>query len=317
MNLFKKIFSIYNEQTHKIICILGFKVKIKNYRQDIQLLEEHISKINNLNYARIKKILPANSIKLIELHIVDHCNLNCKGCHHFAPLVNESYLSLSEFKSDLTRLYELTNGDIEIFNILGGEPLLHPQCIEFLETAREIFPNSKIRLVTNGILLPNQPDIFYEKCGKNNIHIQPTNYELDINWNIVEEKCKKYGVYFQFYLNNTTMYKDSIDLSASQDAKDSYLNCQLGWSEYFYLDHGKIYHCSKTAYMRFFSDFFKQNIVIPETDYIDIYKVNNVQEIFDFMTRPPKFCSHCVKTGPLMRYERQLSKKEISEWIKI
>lgn len=317
MNLLKKILSIYNEKTHKVICILGFKIKFKNFKKSLKLLEECFNAINYDNYLRIKKILPVNSIKLIELHIVDHCNLNCMGCHHFAPLAPESYLSLSEFKSDLTRLYELTNGDVGIFNILGGEPLLHPQCAEFLETARKIFPKSKIRLVTNGILLPEQPDSFYEKCAQNNILIQPTNYNLDINWELVKEKCKKFGVFCEFYLNNAIMYKDSIDLSASQDPADSYLHCQLGWHEYFYLDHGKIYHCSKEAYMRFFKDYFKQNIVIPETDYIDIYKVNNIHEIFDFMTRPPKFCSHCIKTRPSMQYKRQPSKREISEWIEI
>ena len=35
--------------------------------------------------------------------------------------------------------------------------------------------------------------------------------------------------------------------------------------------------------MRFFSDYFKLDIKIPETDYIDIYKVNSAKEIFDFM----------------------------------
>ncbi len=315
MNFLKQIFSIQNENTHKVVYIFGLKIKIRNLKKEIKLLKKQINTINYLNDLRIKKILPVNSIKTIELHIVDHCNLNCCGCHHFAPLAPESYLSIAEFKSDLTRLFELTKGDIETFNILGGEPLLHPKCIEFLETARQIFPKSKIRLITNGILLPEQSDDFYKKCGKNNILIQPTDYGLDINWELVKKKCANFGVNFEFYLDNSIMYKDSIDLSGSHNSIDSYLNCQLGWHEYFYLDHGKIYHCSKEAYIRFFNNYFKQNLEIPETDYIDIYKVNNIQEVFNFMNRPPKFCSHCVKTKPPIEYKWQNTKREITEWI--
>ena len=335
MNLLKKIFSVYNDNIHKIICILGFKIKIRNYKKEINALKSEFSRVNyeneinvlksefnrlissanTINTNRLMKIMPVNSIKIIELHIVDHCNLNCKGCFHFAPLAPQSFLSLSEFENDLTKLCELTNGEIDTFNILGGEPLLHPQCTEFLETARRIFPKSKIKLITNGILLPKEPDSFYEKCAKNNILLQPTRYNINIvDWNFVKKKCRQFGVNFKFYAENDFLYKEITDLSASQNPLISYLNCQLGWHEIFYLDHGKIYHCSKEAYIRFFSDFFKQDIKIPETDYIDIYKAKNLQEIYNFMNTPPKFCSHCIKNQEQLWYKWEKSQKSITEW---
>lgn len=316
MNLFKNIFSVYNENTHKVICILGFKIKFRILKEELKMLYRQIAESDRKNLCRIMKLLPANSIRLLEIHIVDHCNLNCKGCHHFAPLAPESYLSLAEFEKDLTRLFELTNGEIETFNIMGGEPLLHPQCVDFLETARRIFPKSNIKLITNGILLPEMPDSFYEKCAKNNIYIRSSKYPIDIDWELIKERCNKFGVSFQFYLvDKDIMYEEVTDLTSSQKALMSFYNCQLGWHYYFYLDHGKIYHCSKTAYFRFFNDYFKQNIKVPETDYIDIYKVNDIQEILDFMVTPPKFCSHCIKQGKSKTYKWEKSKKEIAEWI--
>ena len=157
------------------------------------------------------------------------------------------------------------------------------------------------------------PDSFYERCGKSNILIRPTNYFLDVEWEPIKEKCKQFGVDFDFYLKNKFLYKDITVPTGAQDPVESYLNCELGWHEIFYLDHGMIYHCGKEAYMRFFSNYFKQNLEIPETDYVDIYKVKNVQEIFDFMVRPPKFCSHCIRTKPLTKYQWEKSKKEIKD----
>ena len=37
--------------------------------------------------------------------IVDHCNLNCKGCGHFSPLASKSFLDLETFENDLRRNY--------------------------------------------------------------------------------------------------------------------------------------------------------------------------------------------------------------------
>lgn len=315
MNFLKRIFSVYNQGISTVICFLGFKIKIRSYKREIRRLRENVNYLDYLNRCRILKTLPVTSIKKIEIHIVDHCNLKCKGCHHFSPLAPESFRELSEFERDLTRLCELTQGNVDTLNILGGEPLLHPQCIEFLETARRIFTKSNIKLVTNGILLPEQPDSFYERCAASNILIRATKYAVDVDWDLIKAKCKQFGIDFDLYAENRLMWKDTIDLSGSQRAGYSFLNCQLGWHDVFYLDHGKLYHCSKTAYLRFFSDYFKKDIKVPETDCIDIYKVKNVQEIYNFMVTPPKFCSYCVKKIYIPKYKWETSKKEITEWI--
>ena len=65
--------------------------------------------------------------------IVDHCNLNCKGCGHFSPLASKSFLDLETFENDLRRLNELLDGEIYCFEIMGGEALLHPQLEKFIE----------------------------------------------------------------------------------------------------------------------------------------------------------------------------------------
>ena len=46
-----------------------------------------------------------------EIHLNDHCNLNCKSCFHFVPLAKpDSYYPLDEFERDIKRLCSLFDG---------------------------------------------------------------------------------------------------------------------------------------------------------------------------------------------------------------
>ena len=76
-----------------------------------------------------------------EVHITEHCNLNCKGCYHFSPLAKEEYLDINEFERDLRRIYELCGDNVERITLLGGEPLLHPDINRFIEVTRKIYAN--------------------------------------------------------------------------------------------------------------------------------------------------------------------------------
>ncbi|MDR0723938.1 MAG: 4Fe-4S cluster-binding domain-containing protein, partial [Endomicrobium sp.] len=74
-----------------------------------------------------------------EIHVTDHCNLNCKSCSHFSPLAQERYLDLNQFQNDCKRLALLTNGKLEDIIFLGGEPLLHPNLGDIFKIARKYF----------------------------------------------------------------------------------------------------------------------------------------------------------------------------------
>lgn len=66
-------------------------------------------------------------IPYIEYHVADHCNLNCKGCVHFSPLVSqEEFADFAVVEKDLKRLHQIVEY-IEEIHILGGEPLLNKE----------------------------------------------------------------------------------------------------------------------------------------------------------------------------------------------
>ena len=68
----------------------------------------------------------------IEMHIVDHCNLNCKGCAHFSNICNNNMLDIDKYSKDLDKISRHFN--VYYFRLLGGEPLLHPKLKEIVKT---------------------------------------------------------------------------------------------------------------------------------------------------------------------------------------
>lgn len=87
------------------------------------------------------KMLPRAKDRFgIEINLVDHCNLNCQCCDHFSPIAPPYYLDIESFKKDIDRMAELTDHDIARITLLGGEPLLHEQLLDFMRLTREVFP---------------------------------------------------------------------------------------------------------------------------------------------------------------------------------
>ena len=111
----------------------------------------------------------------LELHLTDHCNLNCKGCSHFSPIATKWFAKLSDYRHDLERLSQLFF-NIRKIRLLGGEPLLHPEVNAFIAATRQHFPLASVVLVTNGILLPTMDEDFWKCCQKNGVTIDMTIY---------------------------------------------------------------------------------------------------------------------------------------------
>jgi AdoMet-dependent heme synthase len=80
--------------------------------------------------------------------ITDTCNLNCKHCRASRIKGN---VRRNEIVEEIV-LQELIKNRVLVVNISGGEPLLHPKCIEYVKYFSDngIF----VGLSTNGILFP-------------------------------------------------------------------------------------------------------------------------------------------------------------------
>lgn len=302
-----------NKKDYKKINILGLKLKIK---------------LKSKKSEQEKRITPMDYISYFEIHLTDHCNLNCYSCNHFSPLAKESFLKIEEFDKDFKRMAELTAGHVDIISLMGGEPLLHPQINEFIKIARLHFPNSNIQVVTNGLLLHRMGQDFWENCNKNHIWLSCTEYPLKIRWDEIRETAKKYNVeiYFlsddgvhelQSYKPCTKDNKNSwyypLDLDGKQDIRNNFINCKEA-NSCIHLRHGKLYTCCVAPNICHFNEYFNKNVPLSETDGIDIHKAKNLREVLDFLAKPINFCKYCNVKKRKLDLPWQKSTKSIKEY---
>lgn len=92
-------------------------------------------------------------LKMVQINLAEHCNLNCKGCANYSSLVHRpEFCRYDQVEADLRRLRDFFWG-IETVKLMGGEPLLHPEAARYPGLVRQLFPDARIELGTNGLLL--------------------------------------------------------------------------------------------------------------------------------------------------------------------
>lgn len=262
---------------------------------------------------------PPRHLSYFILNILDHCNLRCKGCDHFAAIADKRFVSLEDIKKDVARMSEILNGDVKHIGVMGGEPLLHPQLKEILTYTRFFFPQTFIQLVTNGLLLLKQDDEFWRICRGNNIVIVNTKYPINLDYKTIKNKAKAHGVIFKHYKYtgkiNKSFHKITLDIGGSQDPRKSFIKCYHG-SKYPLLMEGKLYTCPVAPNVRHFNKKFGTHMEIEDKDYLDIYTVNKASDILDFLSCPKPFCRFCDVNNLSHDHKWERSKQKISEWVK-
>lgn len=256
-------------------------------------------------------------LQKVDIHLVDHCNLKCKGCTHFAPLAEEFFIDINDFERDLGRLSTLSQGNIDEIFLIGGEPLLHPEINDFFPIARNFFRNSKIVVITNAILLNQQDDKFWNACRRSEIQLWVSAYGLGMDYEKMDQKAAEFGV-FLGYTNTTrdendqkAFLKFKLDLEGKQYWVDSFDKCCL--KNCVALKKGKMYTCCILANIEHFNKHFNTNLEVSEFDYIDIHKINSYDAILNSMVKPTPFCRYC-RPSELENCLWEPSKKDISEW---
>ena len=259
----------------------------------------------------IKPLLP-----FLETMITQSCNLSCLGCTNYSDLTHSGYVTWDQgrtwIKSWLERI------DISDFGIIGGEPLINPECRNWLIGIRELMPNSQIRFTTNGLLLDRHLDLLdlmYELGNvsfKITVHCNNKNLEDLIqyihnrfNWQPVNEfgidrwmgdnnfkfHVKRPSTFVKTYRND---YKNMLPWESNP--ADAFANCCQQTCPLLY--NGKIYKCSTSGLLE---DTIKK--VAPDLrSHWDQYIVAGLEancgdtELIDFINnfgQPHPQCGQC------------------------
>lgn len=300
----------------------------KNIEKKLQEMQNEINKLKKESEYWSKEVEDISTLTMhkmrgpyisFEYHLADHCNLNCKGCDHFSPLAKPKLADFSEFKKDINRMSEIFEGKAKSIHILGGEPLLNKDICKFIYETRKCFPDSnltEIRVITNGILVNDMPLDFWKSLHDNNIILSVTKYPLKLNYNQMKENAEMNNVMFEFYDNTDQeqiWYNIKLQEDGKRDAKKSFYKCFVA-NDCVMLKGGKLYTCTLIPNIEHFNNYFDKNLEVCKDDYIDIYKVKDKNEIFDFLAHPVPFCRYCNPDVKDYSLSWEPTKKSIDEW---
>lgn len=251
-----------------------------------------------------------------EIHLCEHCNLNCKGCDNYSPLAGEEYIDIHSFTRQLKQMRRIFGvKGIKEVRLLGGEPLLHPHISEIVIKARKILPDSTLTVITNGFLLSKLGETFYKICADNDIHIMVTRYPVSFDYDAILTKMKNNRVVCGVFNSEPvkTLFKKPLDITGSKDARRMFDLC-MNANHCIFLRDGRLYTCSTISNVRHFNTFFHENLQVCEEDSIDIFKEADRRTIRKFLSRPVPFCRYCDIENEEFDIPWSISKKEKTEW---
>lgn len=266
--------------------------------------------------SKVTELTP-DAMKYFGVPLVEHCNLKCCGCDHFAPLAGQEFADVVSFENDFARLSNLTDGKAEKIGLIGGEPLLHPEVKDCLSIARKYFQKSRIRIVTNGVLLLKQKNDFWKACRENHIIIEVTKYPINLNFDKMKEVAGRHDVLFTFRDDTNEVQKTSyhipLDLDGGQDIQTNFMNC-FHANHTILLKKGRMYTCTIAPNIGHFNKFFNRYLPMSDNNSIDIYQAKSAEEITQFLSKPIPFCRYCYVDKRTFGHPWKRSHKDIKEW---
>lgn len=225
----------------------------------------------------------------LEMHIVDHCNLNCAGCNHFCSLAEPFYISIESF-TDQLKLVKEKIPSLKWLMLLGGEPTLHPQLLDLCIIARKLFPDITIEILSNGKDLSRVIDKRFE-FDKLNILFTFATYNIEYNDQDLKQMCELKN-------NNKSWSRESftqtlVDINGTQDMADSFFNQCHHQLPCFTLQDYKIFECPFAAHIRHFNKKFNTDIpLIKDSDYLDLKEIT-LDKLEYFAYQPKNICKYC------------------------
>lgn len=107
----------------------------------------------------------------VEINAAWHCNIRCVSCSHGSPMMPTRFADRSQVLSDLTSLARWMRTDH--VRLVGGEPLIHPDIVGIVRAVHASRLSERSRIITNGLVLLDQPRVFWEAISEVHVSIYP------------------------------------------------------------------------------------------------------------------------------------------------
>ena len=248
-----------------------------------------------------------------EIHITDHCNLNCKGCAHFSNLCKPTFADIADFETDMRAMAD-TFSAVEQIYLLGGEPLLHPDVNAFVRVSREVFPKTRISLMTNATLVTRMATDFWKALAESDVILLCDSYPIGLPVEEIDRLGREHGVTVEWTIAREEFFKIPIDPAGGHDPAVSFAKCK-GYNNCPIVRDGKLFPCAYAAFADVFRERFEieEGLEVTEADYVDIRAPHDADETMEFLLSPIPWCANCDMAN-MEFYEWGRSHKSIDEW---
>ena len=231
------------------------------------------------------------TLPYVEMHVVDHCNLNCRGCSHFSPTFPKEFPNLNKRLEDVVLLKEKLSG-IMMFRVLGGEPFLHPELADFLRKVRGLLPNTDLRIASNGLLVPSISDEILEVIAQNRIIVditeyRPTRQMIDKITNRLIDKNIRYSL-----SGYDAKQKFNKPLSVSVDSKYEHFCLSYDCVNIY---EGKIAMCARLMFVNQINQKFGTNF--PTDGIMSLKDCPSRENLLQALQTDVPLCRHCIKNS--------------------
>ena len=253
-------------------------------------------------------------LNYMETEICHVCNLNCKGCCDFSNLrVDKGFYDLDTFARDLQRMKELFWG-IGKIRLMGGEPFLNPRVADHAEKCREIFPDSDLRIVSNGLLIPSVDEGVLRRLRDCGCSVDVSNYPPTAKKRKEIEKAAAraglsvaFGIPMKFFVR-------TIREAPTDDPAPAFRNCLF--THCHMMNGGKLAPCSYAYCISRFNRFYGTDY--PENDLFELSDpAPDGWEIIKAFSRPHEFCRYCGRGAIPYRWKGHVSLAEAKkeDWL--
>lgn len=253
-------------------------------------------------------------LDVVEIHIVDHCNLNCTGCLHFTPLAEKWFADVEQVERDLAALRQKFRY-IRHVTLLGGEPLLHPEYEKIVAAAKKASPESLITIVTNGVSLRGEAlDRFLSCCRE---------YGVRVKWTVYPPfRNRRNELVAAFRAAGVRLFTVEVDdfyvkmNPTGGNARKAMRFCRK--TTYCpYLRDGRIYTCAQAyhikAYIKLYENETGEKSEMASSRGLDVH-VDGIDgwRILKYLMTPCETCRFCADKARFIRWTKGC--KNAREW---
>lgn len=250
------------------------------------------------------------SLPFVDIDITTFCNLRCKRCAKCIPYYARGQMySVEEIREGLELLTKYVDV-IHVGNIIGGEPLLHPQLKEIIEICAANQKIASLELTTNGTMVPKDEVLQAMRDGRVTVHISQYDHiapRLKKTEPLIA-KLEEYGITYAYQYHSEWLDFGEIeehDYSEEELAR-ILIHCPMNSCAVY--NQKKLYRCGRASYLD------QHGVALNEGDKIELEKITDKREMGKkvrrfFGVKAPAACRYCEAHPQVIPSGEQMEEK--------